>query len=1072
METDYGKHSTESIHTFSSWNDSSAKVCGKRKRVAGTPHRRHQRPEDVPWTAARCNRLLRTITSRIQILRRLSENNFADKAAARQSPARRKIIFKPESKEGGRISPDGVENVRSQLAALSALESPTKDGTDPEWLPDEGRKSSQRTYGGKGNKSKKVKIEEPTMPTKSSSIADFRSPFIKQILRTEAANSPTNHITDTPRRLTSHKIVLDPKTHAERALRTLLDSFSTVLSTTACAPPGRKLGAGSLRNMCLRKVPDYIDYEQQHAYDEEEYDFDATETVYLHLEEKLGTGSWTGLRTVVRAHAVKMIADAMDERSWPVESLDRLLDVCERNQAVEEGQQILRSWLMKAEGRGLDRVAKVLAWSKILDCTGFFFKTLRDTLESGCGLLDEFSECPGIWQDLLKALARKSTRADAAEFLEAYTRACLQSEESKLSGLDRPRLHERLKRDETFHNIMVLVTALCWTIDDTSPSSSNVLQSLTSQVHRMAINVCRDAGTQSSRTLLRGIEPLLTSSIVLHALKTDSGLEQPQLPRTDMTFDTVVSDILLTLESPHEQGARFARAEFVCSTAKCIAHASQSSANGFIYDLSTSLLLLATRLPDRWAKFFKRFAVNTAATWADYRADQASYVFADEVERAAFYDSPGKQFGHTSGSAQKPKVFRFEEAIGEWIAATPLASTKLDAELWTEDKVTFGSNERLRMEASPPPRESNKTTFGQEKIHWNYLQIGREDSRPGNLSAPTYLSAFSSRSLSSPTDKVHDERSTVEDCAQDRPEVQERLTTSANLGKSKSAESIEQSMQSPLQAKALRYIPDQPQPGDIMERDELAATPYNKELVRDTVPVSGFIKDESTPETPVEAFKHARTQTTLALRPRLLATQRTEDAALLERDELAATPAHQGLWSLIELEPDSHIVEQRSRSEAQDKLKRTPSKQPMLSTRVLRSAKQKTASPFQEYDDFQPCDELAPTPAQRVRALPRKTKVAKQDANKAIHFTRSGERDELVVTPSVSRTLRSHPKQVSKAKERVKLRAAKARVEDGSQSPSDPTGRRTKLPLGARSANIRTAAVNGKKHASDDELGL
>jgi hypothetical protein len=234
----------------------------------------------------------------------------------------------------------------------------------------------------------------------------------------------------------------------------------------------------------------------------------------------------------------------------------------------------------------------------------------------------------------------------------------------------------------------------------------------------------------------------------------------------------------------------------------------------------------------------------------------------------------------------------------------------------------------------------------------------------------------------------------------------------------------------------------------------------------------GPIEDELTPETPAAAFRDAPNQTTLALRPRPFTTQRTEDAALLERDELAATPAQQFLCSSAKLEPENHIFEQQLKSEVPDELNTTPTKQPMPSTRVLRSARQKTAPPVQKYSAIQPRDELAMTPAQRVRASPRKTKVAKQNAGEVMQFTECGERDELGVTPLPSRTLRSQPKQTSKTKNRIKLRTATLSVANCSRSPSDPTGKCTKPPLGARSANIMTAAKNGKKTASDDELRL
>lgn len=1070
MNRDYGKHLTEGTRPSSSGSDGNAKAGGKRKRVTGTPHRRHQRAEDIPWTAARCNRLLRTITSRIHILRRLSENNFADKAAAKKSPARRKIIFHPEGNEADRISPDCVENVRSRLAALPALESPTKDVNDPDWFPEDGRKASQKTYAGRGGNAKKVKLQEP-ISTKSYGIVDFRSPFIKKILRTDAANSPVHAITDTPRRLTSQRIVLDPKTHAERALRTLLDSFSTVLNITAGAPSSSRMGARSLRDTCLRRIPQYIDWEQKCAYDEEEYDFDASESMYVEIEKQLGTGSQNGLRVTVRAHAVKMIVDAFDERSWPVESLDRLLDVCERNQAVAEGQQILRSWFWKAEGLGMNRMARLLAWSKILDCTGFFFGVLREMLMADSGSLEEFNECPGIWQELLRAMARKSSRTNAVDFLERYIVACLSSADT--TAAETTGMHGRLRRDEVLQNVVALTMALCWTMDEVSSTSVSAAQGLSSLVYRMAINAYHfnnarlqgigEQGTSLQHSL-RTMEPVLYSSIVLYTLDANGRTGKS----LNAISDSIVSHILPSVTLSDDQQQQITRAEFVCSTAKCIAHASQDSADDFIEDVSTSLLLFATQCSHQMATSFKRLATTTAVAWAEYRANKSSYNFADEIERAAYNAVPGDEVQYTPRSNPRTCHFRWEEAIGEWIAATPLAAEKGSQ---PPSPPFRGPLDGLSVQVSGEYAALPEQIWLRMDVGKNIVKARQEDAHPEPPRELNPSSDSSIRAVSplSPGDTSQQQKSDqvknvapTQSPASDSPDV-ETIQSVEFVLNSEPVELAGHDTESPLQAKTLRRIPEllsETEQFRLLERDELSTVRYTETLPADKANVAKPSMDEITPPSPMPSRTDLPSQNPLAFRPRPSTSRRAEIAVFAERDELAITPAQPTSRSTPEIEAHPQYAEPppaASRSPERDELAATPAKPAIHSTRVLRSAMKKPAQLFQSHVRVDPRDELAMMPARQKKAKP-----SQQTSARHVLPSETAERDELGTTPRASRTLRSRVMQRQKTKSRGKIQ----RVD------SSADNKPAKMPLGIRSANIRSAAEDGRKDGSDDELGL
>ena len=1081
MDNNLQKHSTERIRPSSSGSDSNEKAGGKRKRMPGTPHRKHQLPEDIPWTAARCNRLLRSIISRIQILRRLSENNFADKALAKKSPSRHKIIFTPEGDGCRRISPDGVQNLSSRLAALPALESPTKDGDDPEWLPENGSKPSQKTYAGKGVRAKKVKIEEPFKSASSSGAADFRSPFIKRILGPDAAKSPTNVITGTPRKLTSQKIVLDPKTHAERALRTLLDSFSTILSTTAPCDPVRKPGTRSLRNMCLRKVPEYIDFEQTYAYDNGEYEFDATETIYLQMEQKPGAGRSNDLRKMVRAHAVKLIVDAFDERSWPVESLDRLLDVCERNQAVSEGQRILQSWFAKAEGRNLNRLARFMAWSKILNCTGFFLRVLRETLEAGRISLYELDQCPGIWQELLNAIARHSTRIDAVEFLEVYVMACLGFEECAGSPLQDVRLLDRLKRDEILRNTMALVTALCWTLaeDSTGPVDTTT-PCLTWLVYRMAINVRHGVlgrheqnslASNLSRDAFRNMEPLETSVLVLYALHSSRASDRAGSLQTDSIHHKLHSFILGIVPRSNQQALQWSRAEIICSAAKCIAHGSQPAADAFVQDVSTSLLLLSTNTATHLSSSFRQLAIVVASYWADYRSDKASYTFADEIERAAHQGTLSKNLQLTPRSSTKSHTFKWEETIGEWIASTPLPNEKevdqiryrkvdnvglnakdalelnqrCTAKQYCTGEHARGANRRFQGTSADCHVAKTVTAARQEAMcqAWKTL----ESECPDNETSP----------LNSNDKTEHKGSSDDED---ENAVTKSRLAVSiapsmpafsAEEKASRLFESPKRPLESPLQTKTSQSVQSESSNKGLQERDELSATPHHGATGARSLRIGNSVDNDLEanilPSTTDDPFS----QTPLTIRTRQTAPQHAESCIYVDRDELAMTPAQSALRSTSEaVTLNNNSLELTPAPEKRgefDGLAVTPAKRIPPSMRVLRSAMKKTVGSTQNNARLELHDDLAMTPAHS-----KEPHLAKQASLRNPDLTQASERDELGSTPAVSRTYRSQSKQLQKTRGQAK--------------------NKTKTPLGVRSRNISTTSRDRKTIWSGDELGM
>ncbi|KAK3698586.1 hypothetical protein LTR37_016913 [Vermiconidia calcicola] len=674
MSSNHIKHTTESIPipTSSNNSDSDTKAAAALKGKRSISRSRQQHA-DVPWTAARCNRLLRTIASRIHILRRLSENDLAEKALRTPKKVKRKRD----------ISVDSVEKLGSKLAAFAPLETPLK-GDDPEWFPLDERKPTTRTYAGRG-RARKSRAEASSEPVPATG-SGFRTPFIKRILRPDAVESPLNDAYSTTSRIgqsarkAKQQDSIQPRTHAERALKTLLDAFDSLLVSTRPPAPAPRRGASSLLGMCVRQVPAYIDLEQHWAEQEEaNYNFDATKVVYADLEN-LGSDGWSGLRDVVRAHAVKMIVDAMDERTWPLQSLDALVEICTKNWAVKESQQILRAWFVCCAGKMSDRLERFVECCVKLGYHGFLFRTLPEQLGCNGRLHEELLESPTIWRELLTAFARLSSRADAAAFLEAYA---VENEHSKFDPTT-DQDQRTTKRGELLHNVVVLVTALGSTTDN-DVSIQGTRRDVAHEVHRIAIST-NQMGAQrivKAETVRTGnehgvprTEPFLMSSLMLHVSGDDRARQSDRL-----AFDTLlkvfVSQERSSVQFPHRKAILLQRAEFVCDVARCLAHVDRGAAQDLIKDTSSGLLKIAKQqcsVPGASA-LLKELAVSIAMVWAEYRSDNESYVLAEDVEHAASSGSPKGSAIHTPETSRKLNKFRWEASIGEWIATTPAANT-------------------------------------------------------------------------------------------------------------------------------------------------------------------------------------------------------------------------------------------------------------------------------------------------------------------------------------------------------------------------------------------------------------
>ncbi|SMY24340.1 unnamed protein product [Zymoseptoria tritici ST99CH_1A5] len=360
--------------------------------------------EDIAWTAARCNRLLRTITQRITALRRLLDTCARnDGKTAKRDPLREKRADEHWST------------------------------TDPVWLPDGKRKAPGRTYAAKPKLDKNA-AQKTSLKTTSTGLA-FPSPFVRRIGSSnplDYTGSPVAALRERPPPAQrSRQLPIKPESRIKEAEQGLVTAFTCLLAVTSQREPSRSAGASSLMSMCLRQVPAYIELNAEFESGE-----DFTSEIFSYLEQ-FGVredGGWAGLREVVRSQAVHIIRAAFVEGVVLEGTIGQLIDVCGEQSAILEGHQLLQTWLETTEPLNSGHSGALSTFGRQHQCPELTFRTIHMLGHRKPAQLAMLSKSSEFWKDLLRSLSGRSGH-HAADLLAHYVQHILEQEGDASSSI-------------------------------------------------------------------------------------------------------------------------------------------------------------------------------------------------------------------------------------------------------------------------------------------------------------------------------------------------------------------------------------------------------------------------------------------------------------------------------------------------------------------------------------------------------------------------------------------------------------------------------------------------------------
>ncbi|EGO57711.1 hypothetical protein NEUTE1DRAFT_122089 [Neurospora tetrasperma FGSC 2508] len=288
------------------WNSPQRKEQQQQQRQqTGVAHEQAQ-----PWTATRCNRLLRPLLAHIGALKKEKERKLGVSESVGQGKSTSSATFGKRQGRGG-SKPATYSSKTSSRAHLTTPEKPRRQRV--------GRRP----------------VQETAVPT----------PYLRHTTDNYLASSPAQPILFAPTKSSStsdhgrgarcsHRSCQGVQCRLEACLAQLRLStdqetysiYESVFRTLdallrATSPPKSPASASpkSFLAMCLRRIPDYIN--ELEYWEKKDAEANKTKSVmqesrasfdiYSELESLGALGGWKHLRIVVRAHGVKIIQGAI-----------------------------------------------------------------------------------------------------------------------------------------------------------------------------------------------------------------------------------------------------------------------------------------------------------------------------------------------------------------------------------------------------------------------------------------------------------------------------------------------------------------------------------------------------------------------------------------------------------------------------------------------------------------------------------------------------------------------------------------------------------------------------------------
>ncbi|KAJ4264731.1 hypothetical protein NW762_004974 [Fusarium torreyae] len=610
--------------------------------------------DSQPWTAARCQRILRQLQCRLVALRKLVKEAHQPATATRTK----------------RTSTDEEPTRHSKRARYTygrrrSAPAQTKSTASPLSTPPR----AVRTLG-----TMKIERDPP-----GAGRVDFATPFLRKIHRqdpTTETSPPSSKATQTNSTslLTElqslRRIVPDGQYRIYEAIFSWLNGLlSSTESLSQTAHPKSLLG------MCLRKVPGALavieEWDRQAAAKEGstfKWQSSKASTELYEQLEGFGTASlgWKSLKLVVRAHALCLLAEAVTEGLFEPPFVRLLADLCLNLECKEEAARLVSSIKFPlAAPRGS---SSTLAESSTVQPLGAIVRSLQ-----GRGLSGPSWDClTSLIKNRKLSLSWLTSRAFQSVWMRGieillHSRLPVPSVVDFLcTALDQLVLNngkakgtEQTPEDQTLVSVLAAVTAAAWTLGaevDDGPESWK-----TKAVRRLLYTLeCCVIQQQSRRGSFRSSGLFV---VVLARFMATAMIDNDVVKIESKHLASRECAKLLTVRNGSPTQPQYRQTLLLaCSVAQYRGRACGLPCHDILSEIRTTLNGLG--LPD-W--FYAGLMSDGAFVLAQKTKDLRDVAFAERFPVA------GK------GTLETSTMFsgwKWEEGIGEWVLPSPGFTTR------------------------------------------------------------------------------------------------------------------------------------------------------------------------------------------------------------------------------------------------------------------------------------------------------------------------------------------------------------------------------------------------------------
>ncbi|KFY48189.1 hypothetical protein V495_01540 [Pseudogymnoascus sp. VKM F-4514 (FW-929)] len=480
----------------------------------------------------------------------------------------------------------------------------------------------------------------------------------------------------------------------------VLNALDSLLRTTEQADAPVPARSNSLFSLCLRNVHQRIQVEEHwEAIDTETAGVksilrrDISGEIYAQLED-IGTSEhgWKHLRTVVRAHGVQIVADAISSGLINQGFGGHIVMSCLQMSSYREADVLLSALLSTMPNTepattysriaDIPELAPLLTLEKYVTETGRtaqYFRMMTDIF--GCGAVAiqwlATKELSGLWTRVFRAISAEPACQNATKFLQEILPLMLNVSAGQ-SKRDTVPVTTRVSEaiGTTFSSVLATLAAVV-ILDEASDESG--AHSLTGRGTNV-INILRHLHIEYSipPTELRGQVSLVFLANILATPLKDAG---------DKRCDQLIQ--LLQQACQSSRGAIDPEiAEFMCSVARCCGRG--LSGTGLEHFKRFSLLIEACTSSagsEKKRHLLQNIIVSSAYVFSQQVPIAAHLDYADDI-RAKFQIHPELGQGGKSSGSKPTEAFRWEEGISEWVAPTPTVVKRtrhdINALLWDD----------------------------------------------------------------------------------------------------------------------------------------------------------------------------------------------------------------------------------------------------------------------------------------------------------------------------------------------------------------------------------------------------